>query len=60
MWSKIAVEGAETKVLRRAKNLHIIVESDNTHAMECLKGFGFKTQYLGEIYYYAEKVASVQ
>jgi FkbM family methyltransferase len=62
-WIKLDVEGAETKVLRgaekllrRAKNLHIIVESDSTQAMDYLAGFGFKTRYLGEIYYYAEKV----
>ncbi len=64
-WIKLDVEGAETKVLHgakslltRAKNLHIIVESDSDQAMQYLKGFGFKTCYLGEIYYYAEKVVN--
>ena len=64
-WIKLDVEGAETKVLHggkslleRAKNLHIIVESDSDQAMEYLKRFSFKTRYLGEIYYFAEKVVS--
>jgi len=64
-WIKLDVEGAETKVLRgakrllaRAKNLHIIVESSSTEAMDYLKQFGFKTRYLGEIYYFAEKLTS--
>jgi FkbM family methyltransferase len=64
-WIKLDVEGAETKVLHgaknlleRAKNLHIIVESNNDRAIQYLKVFGFKTRYLGEIYYFAEKVVS--
>jgi len=42
----------------RAKNLHIIVESSSTEAMDYLKQFGFKTQYLSKIYYFAEKLTS--
>ncbi len=64
-WIKLDVEGAEIRVLRggekmlrRAKNLHIIVESSNAEAMDYLRQFGFKTRYLGEIYYFAEKLAS--
>lgn len=63
-WIKLDVEGAEIRVLQggkdmlaNAKNLHIIVESSTNQAMEYLRGFDFKTCYLGEIYYLAEKVA---
>ena len=61
-WIKIDVEGAETKVLQggrcllqNSKNLKVIVESSNNQAMEYLKQFGFRTEYLGEIYYFASK-----
>ena len=61
-WMKIDVEGAETKVLKGGVHLleesgkmKIIVESSSTSAMEYLTKFGFKTQHLGEIYYFAEK-----
>lgn len=65
-WIKLDVEGAETNVLRggkqmlgNAKDLSVIVESSSDEAMRFLKGFGFRTRYLGEIYYFAEKKTRV-
>jgi len=56
-WIKLDVEGAETCVFRggrrllaRAINLHIIVESSSTEAMAYLKQFGFRVRYFDEIY----------
>ena len=61
-WMKVDVEGAETKVLQggrrfleEAKHLKIIIESSDNKAMEYLSKFGFQTEYLGEIYYFATK-----
>jgi FkbM family methyltransferase len=61
-WVKLDVEGAETRVLRggqaalrNAKDLAVIVESSSTEAMEYLRSLGFKTSFLGEIYYFAKK-----
>lgn len=62
-WIKLDVEGAETSILRggrnmlvNAKNLKVIIESSSDDAIKYLKTLGYKTKYLGEIYYFAEKM----
>lgn len=63
-WVKLDVEGAETGILRggknvlmNSKNLKVIVESSSDEAIKYLKTLGFKTRFLGEIYYFAEKIS---
>ena len=61
-WIKIDVEGAELQVLmggvrllENSRKLKIIIESSDNQAMAYLKKLGFKTEHLGEIYYFAFK-----